>query len=295
MEIPGTSDTSLPASHYLLNNNWLKSVYTNLSGYCNGSGNVFSTSDAELANKLALLLNQRLRVHISKRAPGKENHWVWRWVNLNIAPMAALVVSFGLTKKNIACASEGSSLLTSNPCAYVSASGLLGKHEGAYLYFNSDENLAIRSGKVVGQTRNFETRHMEHLGAAKLVTSQSRGSKFYICYPSHDAKDISREVQRGFFEDLALCVGIGFSRTNTDAISALCSSDTPESILMWNKFTRDKVKAIKFPGCSSVYDKQLHMAGYLFELILDLMISPSANVSESPGFESCLGIFGAGM
>ena len=39
-------------------------------------------------------------------------------------------------------------------------------------------------------------------------------------------------------------------------------------------------------------DKQLHMVGYLFELFYDLMIAPRNNVSCSPGFETCLGIFG---
>jgi len=34
------------------------------------------------------------------------------------------------------------------------------------------------------------------------------------------------------------------------------------------------------------------MLVYLFELFYDLMISPSASVSRSPGIESCLGIFG---
>ena len=38
---------------------------------------------------------------------------------------------------------------------------------------------------------------------------------------------------------------------------------------------------------ASFKEKQLRMAGYLFELVYDLLISPRDNVSESPGFESC--------
>jgi hypothetical protein len=34
------------------------------------------------------------------------------------------------------------------------------------------------------------------------------------------------------------------------------------------------------------------MVGFLFELGYDLMIADGDNVSESPGFEPCLGIFG---
>ena len=47
-----------------------------------------------------------------------------------------------------------------------------------------------------------------------------------------------------------------------------------------------------FAGCSTLEEKQLHMAGYLFELVYDLMISPRDNVSRSPGFETPLGVFG---
>ena len=38
-------------------------------------------------------------------------------------------------------------------------------------------------------------------------------------------------------------------------------------------------------------DKQLVMVVFLLELGYDLMISVQDNVSESPGFEPCLGIF----
>ena len=54
----------------------------------------------------------------------------------------------------------------------------------------------------------------------------------------------------------------------------------------------ERVAAINFPGSLTLAEKQLHMAGYLFELVYDLVISPRDNVSRSPGFETPLGIFG---
>ena len=38
--------------------------------------------------------------------------------------------------------------------------------------------------------------------------------------------------------------------------------------------------------------KQLHMVGYLCELVYDLGLAPGDNVSQSPGFETPFGIFG---
>jgi hypothetical protein len=38
--------------------------------------------------------------------------------------------------------------------------------------------------------------------------------------------------------------------------------------------------------------KQLHMVGYLCELVYNLALAPGENVSQSPGFETPLGVFG---
>ena len=39
-------------------------------------------------------------------------------------------------------------------------------------------------------------------------------------------------------------------------------------------------------------EKQLMLVTYLFELVYDLMLSPTYGVSLNPGFESCHGYFG---
>jgi hypothetical protein len=48
-------------------------------------------------------------------------------------------------------------------------------------------------------------------------------------------------------------------------------------------------------GREQVPNKQLHLAGYLFECCYDLAISPDRNASQNPGFESFLGEFGNGQ
>jgi len=92
--------------------------------------------------------------------------------------------------------------------------------------------------------------------------------------------------------DLRFSVGLSFDRSDADAIRALCASAGAGEVFLWPSCTLAKLGKLKLAGCSTVENKQLYMLGYLFELFYDLIISPSANVSRSPGFESCLGIFG---
>jgi hypothetical protein len=52
------------------------------------------------------------------------------------------------------------------------------------------------------------------------------------------------------------------------------------------------IDRINFQGVSDLKTKKLHMIGYLLELAYDLCIGTDSNVSSSPGFETCLGMFG---
>ncbi len=47
--------------------------------------------------------------------------------------------------------------------------------------------------------------------------------------------------------------------------------------------------------CTELQDKKLDTVGFLLELGYNLMITTDDNVSESPGFEPCLGIFGGSL
>jgi hypothetical protein len=54
----------------------------------------------------------------------------------------------------------------------------------------------------------------------------------------------------------------------------------------------DEAGAVNFANAKDIKAKQLHMVGYLCELVYDLALTPGDNVSQSPGFETPLGIFG---
>ncbi len=84
--------------------------------------------------------------------------------------------------------------------------------------------------------------------------------------------------------------GVGISRKEP-GLSYL--KDTgPESVFVCNDNYLRYVNMVSFRGVVDPTEKQMHMIGYLCELAYDLAIAPANNVSESPGFEGPLGIFG---
>jgi len=56
-------------------------------------------------------------------------------------------------------------------------------------------------------------------------------------------------------------------------------------------YQKYKIGKIKFRGYTELKKKQIIMITYLAELAYDIAISARDNVSDSPGFETCLGIF----
>lgn len=75
-----------------------------------------------------------------------------------------------------------------------------------------------------------------------------------------------------------------------DTVSVLTSRDTATGLFVWSDDAMGHLETLWHGQLGT--SKQLHMVGYLFELIYDLMLAPDDNVSCSPGFESPLGIFG---
>ena len=54
----------------------------------------------------------------------------------------------------------------------------------------------------------------------------------------------------------------------------------------------ERIGAVNFLNAKDLEAKQLHMVGCLCELVCDLALAPGNNVSQSPGFETPLGVFG---
>jgi hypothetical protein len=167
------------------------------------------------------------------------------------------------------------------------------------LYYNSTCLKWIRSGKAVGSRhsnprRTFSKRHAEHRKEARSIKGKYNTSNFYSCYPSNElVEDTNNSRRRGFFENLVQYCGVGFNRDGDTAAIVLENED--DGIFTWSDDVIKRVESLRLSTCTELQDKKLNMVGFLLELGYDLMINSNDNVSESPGFEPCLGIFGGSL
>jgi len=60
-------------------------------------------------------------------------------------------------------------------------------------------------------------------------------------------------------------------------------------LFIYNKSEANKIISLKSRSHKSEEEKRIEVIAYLFELAYDLAISYHDNVSESMGFESCIG------
>ena len=148
----------------------------------------------------------------------------------------------------------------------------------------------IRSGKVDGCS--FEARFKEHKKGSCLTTSESLESNFYTKYPSSSVGEENKRRNDGEFEQLKLYCGLGFDPSH-EYHKALYLTSAEHAVFDWSNIAIKKIMQVNFSsGSKGLFAKQLTMVAYLCELAYDLSLSKEYNVSESPGFETPLGIFG---
>jgi hypothetical protein len=250
--------------------------------------------DIDTLNKELDLLFQnmkyRLVCHIHQKVPKeKRNSWVFRFVRENLRRALSAMMIMGhinmdrvLTNGNKTCVLKN---IGRYPGSFVPTDNLI-NFEGCYLYYDTVSGSFVRSGKVNGENRSFLARDKEHLKSAK---SKELPLKFNKAYPSRTAPEPQPTLQLGYFEDLQQYCGLGFSRSEN--IEALHQADG-HGIFVWSEEIIERIGAVNFANAKDLKAKQLHMVGYLCELVYDLALAPGDNVSQSPGFETPLGVFG---
>lgn len=246
---------------------------------------------ATYVDQYPLIINRRLNQHITRRVTDtrKHNSWVFAWVRDNISRVVAIAAS----KKHIAkrVVEDKRSMLKGNTDDFARVVGDLESGQGCYLYWVPEWETWVRSGKVGGNPdRTFKARHDEHAKAADLQTDDNWKSSFYRTFPNTGA-DLGGQEAKGSWGMLEQFVGLGFMNGDRETVSVLTSRETAKGLFVWSDSAMSHLE--KLWDGQTVECKQLHMVGYLFELIYDLMLEQCENVSSSPGFESPLGIFGA--
>ena len=127
-----------------------------------------------------------------------------------MAIIAAYMVPFNHTKKNIACLGKLRCLLAKpRGNNYFMASNEEGKLSGCYLRFDTNSDEFIRAGKSTG-AKGCIGRWAEHGSKAESKTNELE-SQFYDLFPSRKSVRSKGKIE-GIFEDLEQYVVAGFDR-----------------------------------------------------------------------------------
>ncbi len=139
--------------------------------------------------------------------------WGWQVKNLPIIT-AAMILSKHL-KLDLKCLGESECLLSSNANQFIPCLAFP-RREGAYLHFDYNRGIFIRSGKVV--RHSFQSRHDEHLAASKEDKSPSH---FYFMYPSKEGKRKDKHDKLGCFKDLTQIIWARFDPASGPAMQVI--------------------------------------------------------------------------
>jgi hypothetical protein len=243
--------------------------------------------EKDKADQLCAKLRDRLRNHLNARVKEKSKHTHWSMIlaHENLAVCAACMVLSNHVKLDLTCIGSVGELLGYNSGRFVRCEDFP-EREGAYLYYDRNDECFIRSGKVT--RRGFSTRDNEHRKAS--ASANSSKSHFYFLYPSKTSPRNGATGTKGSFENLVQLIAAGFERESTAA--AKLDRDWKEGgLLILSDEMKEKIRSRGGMGNSlSHIQKFQDICAYQMELGYDLAINPNNNVSQNPGFESVLGV-----
>jgi hypothetical protein len=167
-------------------------------------------SDKNKADLLLIKLRERFKLHVKQRVnqASKQNHWILKFAFKNLSVVAATMVLSNHLKIELGCLSETACLLGCNSNQFI-PSLAFPMQEGAYLYFDCNRGVFVRSGKVVRS--GFLVRYSKHLAESKKDKSSSH---FYFMYPSRHGNRNDKQDKLGCFEHLIQVIAAGFDPTS---------------------------------------------------------------------------------
>jgi len=244
-------------------------------------------------NILFKALWNRLCIHILKS--DKPHHYCWDFTRINLSRMCAYMVFGGYISKNLAidakhldrqllCNHDKMEMLVD--LTYVKVNDDSNFSSGVYnTYHKRDEHdyVGIRSG----QTRSLmHSRTDTHHTNSKLTTKESMKSKFYTSYPSKTSPKLKTLTNvEGYFEDLVFTLLVGYDGKSAEAHAITLDHDDG-GLFVWTTAVKNSLKYITTEA-EKIARMQL-LINYAFEVVSELMLSPSWDISGSAGFEKLL-------
>ena len=281
-----TKDDEVLPSELLSNEQWVKFVVSIFELEKLDISGAVDQDMKDKADLLAKLLQERYKDHVKKRIKtvSRRTHWSMKLAYKNLAVSAACMVLSNHVKMDLKCLDESACLLAINHNNFLPTAAIQ-DGEGCYLYFDLNRGVFVRSGKVT--RRGFVVRGDEHHKASKEIKSSSH---FYFVYPSKESTRADKRDKLGIFEHLTMLIGAGFNPKSHDA--KLVDKDWKEGgLLIMSEDDKKYIKKSMDKDLASIQKFQ-DIVAYQFEFGYDLALSPEMNVSQSPGFESVLGVFG---
>ena len=196
------------------------------------------------------------------------------------------MVLFQHVKNNLSCLDETTTLL-GNSQHFLLTSNSEANLQGAYLYYDSNNLVWIRSGKVTG--RGFKVRDTEHLKKAKAKNITTKTSRFYVAYPSIHSARATSKAKKGVFEDLRQYIALGFDPSKDDIVQFLTNDMSSNGLLSFDKEDEKNISKVNFRNAHTMEQKKIEMVAYLIEIVYDISICPADNISVSPGYEPICG------
>ena len=214
----GLRETSILSSCLLEDKEWVKRVTECFELGCvrkRTISNKISDQIKAQADILNKILMTRFTSHIQQRITNKNkhNHWCLCWFEKNIPQMASIMTLLGHIKTDLQCIDSTTTLLRSKD-NFVRVSNTKSQQEGSYLYYDTNNSIWIRSGKVTG--RGFDKRHSEHKNMSKQ--NGCNESKFYLRYPSKCSNFTFHGSRRGYFDNLQQYIAVGCTIPYYDGI-----------------------------------------------------------------------------
>ncbi len=155
---------------------------------------------------LLIKLREQFKSHVKARVKqaAKQNHWILKFVFKNLPVIAAMMVLSNHLKLELKCQSKTSCLLACNSNQFIPCQAFP-RREGAYLYFDFNRGVFVRSGKVI--RRGFQARHGKHLVVSK---EKKLSTHFYFMYPLTKGKRQDKRDKLGCFKHLTQVIAAGF-------------------------------------------------------------------------------------
>jgi hypothetical protein len=248
------------------------------------SENASTSYDESLLNKadfLQVVLTRRLEKHVQNKIDeSKQRHWCVKFEVAALGTLASIMVLLDQVKDDLEMLDETECLLK-GPGIHSRIASAAMNEDGVYIYWCTNNHRYVRVGMVAG--REFWRRGDEHKKGS-LLKGTSLDSRFYRHYPDKSVADQVKNQRQGLHNNLQQRVLLGAP------VDASCADLADIFGLDSDSKVQKKMHKInKNKSNEENLKRSLH---YALEMAYGLCLNPLHNVSQNPGWEQALKIYG---